>query len=365
MKEEKRNRRKVSYRKLAGRIGEEVREIPAVVAVIGGGPAGMEAAHVLANGGCEVLLFEARPDLAANLTNKYRLFPNFADAADIAGRLTDGLDHPRIRVLAHTEVVRLEREDETGEWRVETAEGDAHRVSAVLMATGYEVFDAHRKEELGYGIYDSVITSVDLEAMLKQQRVLTPLREDPRRIVFLQCVGSRDEKVGNRYCSKVCCVTAVKQAIEVKRLLPEVEAYVFYMDLRMWGQTFEELYRTAQEQYGIRFVRGRISEAAGTFDGQVQVKAEDTLIGQQIKMTADLLVLMVGMEASCGTRRLAGQCDIAGEYGFARSMDPHLYDNLTQRRGLFLAGTCKRPMSLTDVINDARSAAMEIINYLS
>ncbi len=335
-----------------------------VVAVVGAGPAGMEAAAILARQGCQVLLFEANADLAVNLLNKYKLFPNLTDATTIAHPLMAALEHPLIRILLGTSIKHIAQVN-SFHWQLYDDKEQTYKVSAVLLCTGYEVFDARRKEELGYGIYKGVVTSLDLENMFKAGQVETPSGDEPKRVVFLQCVGSRDEKTGNRYCSKICCVTAVKQAIELKRMYPEAEVYVFYMDLRMWGQTFEEMYRGAQEQYNIRFVRGRISEASSTFDGRVQIKAEDTLIGQPLKMSADLLVLMVGMEASCGTRQLSRSCGIDGEYGFAASLDPHLYDNLTQRNGLFLAGCCKRPMSINDCLNDARSAAVKIIHYLS
>ena len=207
-------------------------------------------------------------------------------------------------------------------------------------------------------------TSLEMEQMLREGKIVNTIGDMPRRIAFLQCVGSRDEKVGNHYCSKLCCVTAVKQAIEVKKLIPQCEVYVFYMDLRMWGQHFEELYRQAQTDYNIKFIRGRISEAGGTFDRRVQIKAEDTLMGRPMKLTVDLFVLMVGMEASQGTRSLAAQAGIAGEYGFAQACDPHTSDNCTARDGLFVAGSCKRPMTLTDTLADARSAAWEVLRYL-
>ena len=132
----------------------------------------------------------------------------------------------------------------------------------------------------------------------------------------------------------------------------------------MWGQGFEEMYRTAQEKYGVSFVRGRISEAAATFDGRVQLKSEDTLMGLPLKMTTDLLVLMVGMEASCGTKALGQACGISGDYGFIKTVAPHLYDNDTGKPGLFAAGTCKRPMSIWDSVNDARAAAIAIKDYV-
>ena len=320
------------------------------IAIIGAGPAGIEAAATLAAQHIEVDLYEQSDSPLGNIRDKAFLFPNFADAQEVADRLTRRLDNPLIHLHPHTGIDSLDNID--GRWQVKGVTYDR-----VLMATGYHTFDAHRKEELGYGIYRGVHTSLELERMLREGRIVNANGDLPKRIAFLQCVGSRDEKTGNLYCSKLCCVTAVKQAIEVRKLLPEAELFVFYMDLRMWGQHFEELYRQAQQEYGIRFVRGRISEASGTYDGRVQIKSEDTLMGLPLKITTDLLVLMVGIEPSEGTRRLARQCNICGDYGFAQSTDPHLDDNRTAMPGLFVAGTCKRPMTLTDALTDGRSAA--------
>lgn len=338
------------------------RTTTAQVAVIGGGPAGIEAACTLSNNGIRVSLFESEPVLAHNVGNKFKLFPDFSSASELVATLSHKLSGSHVSVHLDTEIVSMEQKG--GLWFLTDNHGHTHEAVAVLLATGYDVFDARRKEELGYGIYKGVVTSIDLESMLKVGKLVNVLGEQPQCVTFLQCVGSRDEKIGNHYCSKVCCVTAVKQAIEVKKLSPRTDVFLFYMDLRMWGQGFEELYREAQEQYGIRFVRGRISEAASTFDDRVQIKAEDTLVGQPLKMSTDLLVLMVGMEASCGTKKLASCCGVEGAYGFAHSCSPHLSDNMTDRQGLFLAGSCKRPMSVSDTVNDARSAAVGIADYL-
>ena len=336
------------------------------IAILGAGPAGIEAAATLANLQQPVTLFEKNPYPLTNITDKAFLFPNFAAAEDVAADLCEKLNNSLITLRLGTEVTQLlpsfiagfQGENPVGSpvWKV-----NEELYDAVLLATGYTPFDAHRKEELGYGIYPAVRTSLEMEKMIKEKNILNTLGEQPKKIVFLQCVGSRDEKSGNHYCSKLCCVTAVKQAIEVKKILPSCELSIFYMDLRMWGQHFEELYRSAQQEYGVNFVRGRISEAGGTFDGRVQIKAEDTLLGRPLKMTADLLILMVGMEASKGTRQLSEMCHICGDYGFAQSLDPHLHDCLTSALNLFVAGSCKRPMTLTDALNDGRAAALEIM----
>lgn len=329
------------------------------ISIIGAGPAGIEAASVLAKQGMAVNIFEKSSSPLKNIADKAFLFPNFAAANDIVELMNKKLLNPNITMHADTEIVDMRRDGEG--WKLVDSKGGSRYSDKVLLATGYTPFDAHRKEELGYGIYGGVVTSLEMEKMIRYNQIVNSLGETPKRVVFLQCVGSRDEKSGNHYCSKVCCVTAVKQAIELKRQMPDTEAYIFYMDLRMWGQHFEELYRQSQQEYGVRYVRGRISEASGTFDGRVQIKAEDTLMGLPLKMTTDLLVLMVGMEASAGTRCLSGACGICGEYGFAKSVDPHLGDCLTEQKGLFVCGSCKRPMSINDAVNDGRAAAVAVM----
>jgi heterodisulfide reductase subunit A len=325
------------------------------VAIIGAGPAGIAAASVLSEQKHDVLLFEKEQHTLENVRNKALLFPDFMEAEQLTEALNAMLQSPLITLLSATEITDIKA---TGaQWTLIDQHAQKYTTDAVILATGYTPFEAERKEEYGYGIYNGVLTSLDLEQQLKTQKITNANGETPNRVLFLQCVGSRDEKTGNNYCSKVCCITAVKQAIEIKKMHPETEVYIFYMDLRMWGQSFEELYRIAQEQYNVNFVRGRISEAATTFDGKIQIKAEDTLVGMPLRMTTDMLILMVGMSPSAGTKKLAFLAQSSGEYGFAESLDRQLYDNLTTKKNFLLAGACKRPMSINDAINDGRAAA--------
>jgi heterodisulfide reductase subunit A len=332
------------------------------VLIIGAGPAGIEAAVTLSKLDYEITLLETERQTNPNLRDKMFLFPDFSNAELLVNNIDSKLSENSIEPFYNTEIIRLEQ-NETG-WVATDANQKTYQADAVLVATGYTPFDATRKEEYGYGIYNGVITSLDLEEMFKKNSVANAFGENPKKVCFLQCVGSRDEKSGNNYCSKICCVTAVKQAIEFKKLSPETEIYIFYMDLRMWGQGFEELYREAQEQYNVNFIRGRVSEAASTFDGKVQIKSEDTLMGLPLKMTADLLVLMTGMEPSKGTRLLANCCHCEEEYGFFKTLNSISSDQRTNQAGLFAAGACKRPMSIPDVLADARAAAVEIDGYL-
>lgn len=333
------------------------------VMIVGAGVAGLEAAYRLAQFKHSVLLLEKEDKIGGKLLHKNKLFPDFYSAKGILAQMNQHIDNERITVKTNTSVADLHQEN--NQWVVLTEKGETFCGKSVLIASGYDYFDAHRKEEYGYGIYPDVITSVELEAMIANGKIETLNGKTPQTVAFLQCVGSRDEKTGNHYCSINCCICAVKQSIEVKELLPDVEQYCFYMDLRMSGQFYEELYRKAQEQHQVQFIRGRVSEVAPTFDNRLQIKAENTLLSRPLKLTVDMLVLMIGMEAAKTTFQFAQKFDIANQYGFILSKDRHLSDNLTQYGGLFLAGTCKRPLTVPKTIKDGAMAAAEISLYLN
>ena len=250
------------------------------------------------------------------------------------------------------------------EYVVVLSNGKNLRCKAVVFATGFKLFEAEKKEEYGYGIYDRVITNRDLENWFNtrsDERV--PVK--PAAIGFVHCVGSRDVKAGNSQCSKVCCITAIKQAIEMKELFPDAEIYCFYMDLRLFGKKYEDFYINAQRDYGIHFIRGRVSEVAETIDGRVQVKAEDTLSGKPVKVKLDLLVLMSGLVCDRSNHELARSISLpVDEDGFFRSLDNISGVTRTDRKGLFLAGTCTGPKTIPETLAEARSAALQVYQYL-
>jgi len=236
---------------------------------------------------------------------------------------------------------------------------------AVLVSTGFRLFDARKKEEYGYGIYNKVITNADLESYFRTGHDDRIDESGIKRIGFVHCVGSRDEKACNRQCSKVCCITALKQAIELKEKFPDSTIYCFYMDLRLFGRKYEDIYLSAQKDFGIRFIRGRVSEASEDIDGNVIVKAEDTLTGKPLKVTLDLLVLMAGMSANSDANRLAGMLSLAIDSdGFLQSYDNVAYIHRSKKKGIFYAGTCTGPKTLPETLSEARSAALDIHNYL-
>ncbi|MDL2308263.1 FAD-dependent oxidoreductase [Bacteroidales bacterium OttesenSCG-928-B11] len=336
--------------------------------IIGGGPAGMEAANRLTDQGFQVLLFEKEPELGGKLRQWDKLFPDFTLAQDILKMLNDNIASNKLEIKTGNTIRELRQSTDEGnskEWEVIDGNGESHRARTVLITTGFDFFDATRKEEYGYGIYPNVITSVELEEQLKNGKIeiASNSKNDPN-IAFIQCVGSRDEKVGNHYCSRNCCICAVKQAIEVKELLPQSEVTCYYMDLRMFGQSYEELYRKAQQEFRVNFIRGRVSEISPTLENRVILKAEDTLLSRPIRATVDLVVLMVGMEPSETTAQLSKSLNMSDPYGYIASKNSYTADNETQHKGLFVAGTAKRQLAIPDVIRDADAAAFTIAKHL-
>ena len=333
------------------------------IVIVGGGIAGLEAAASLSERGHSITIVESKATLGGNVSNWHKLFPTLRDSSEVIDYLTKRIDNPKISTLINTKVENIKKNN--GGFSVE-ANGMALDADAVLIATGYDLFDSRRKEEFGYGIYDNVISSADLEERFKAEKPITSANgSELKRVAFIHCVGSRDEKAGNHYCSKVCCVTGVKQAIELRQRLPRTEIICFYIDLRMFGAGFEELYREAQEKWGIQFVRGRLSEAAENMDGSLQIKAEDTLSGRPLKMRTDMIVLLAGMEPSCGTTALGKNIGLKQRMGtFLQPQDEHLLSNKSSIDGLFVAGTCTGPMTINETITDARSAVVMIDEYL-
>ena len=331
------------------------------VIIIGGGVAGMQCASTLASSGIRSTIIEREADLGGKIRSWHVLFPTFTPASDVLGALRQRITKAEnITVRTQCEASKITPK------RVTLSTGEELECDAVVIATGFTLFDARLKEEYGYGIYDNVVTSADLEQMFNRGEVSLASGNKPRRIAILHCVGSRDEKVCQRHCSKVCCVTGVKQAIEFKELFPEADVFNFYMDIRMFGPGYEEMYRRAQLEHNVHFIRGRISEVSPTIDNRLQIKAEDTLTGRPLKMGIDMLVLLIGMRANDMNPSLVAESGLESQgSGFMQPKDSFLGNVESNVEGIFYAGAITAPKNVGESLNEGTAAALAAAKWIN
>ena len=235
-------------------------------------------------------------------------------------------------------------------------------VGSIIVATGYDVFDAGLKPEYGYGIYPNVITGLELER-LDEAGGPTGGRieingKEPKNIVFIQCVGSRDKSVDVAYCSRVCCMSTAKQALYIKNKIPDARVTVCYIDIRAFGKGYEQFYERVQRE-GVIYRRGVVSEVYRR-DGRLVVRAEDTLLGEAYEEEADMVVLATGLRPGKDTVGLARMLNIpVGEDGFFLELHPKLGPVETVTDGIYLAGCCQGPKDITDTVSQGNAAAVK------
>lgn len=241
-------------------------------------------------------------------------------------------------------------------------------VGTVVMATGFDEFDAELKPELGYGRYDNVITGLEMERLCSASGPTLGTIEIngkvPKDVVFIQCVGSRDETVGNEYCSRVCCMFTAKQAHLIKEKIPDANVTVFYMDVRAFGKGFEEFYDRVRKE-GIVYRRGSVSEVYRR-KGRLVVRGEDTLLGEPLEPEADLVVLAAGLVARPETDSVAQLLKLSrSQDRFLMEAHPKLRPVDTASDGVYLAGCCQGPKDIPDAVAQAKAAAASAIIPMS
>jgi heterodisulfide reductase subunit A len=241
-------------------------------------------------------------------------------------------------------------------------------VGAIVTATGFDPFDPALKPELGFGIYPNVITSLQFERLSSAAgptagKILLNGKE-PKEIVFAQCVGSRDQTAGNLYCSRVCCMVTAKHAHLVKEKIHDADVTVFYADVRAFGKGFEEFYDRVRAE-GVRYRRGYVSEIYKSKGDKLLVRAEDTLLGQPIETTADMVVLSVGLVPRPGTDEVARLLGLTkSPDGFLAEAHPKIKPVQTAVEGVYLAGCAQGPKDIPDTVAHAKAAASAVIVQL-
>ncbi len=245
------------------------------------------------------------------------------------------------------------------------------KVGAIIAATGYDLFDPKKYGEYGGGRYRDVITGLQFERLINASGPtggeITRLSDGktPKTIVFIQCVGSRDEQKGKPYCSKICCMYTAKQTILAKEHIPDVQCYVFYIDIRAGGKNYEEFVKRAQTDYGAVYIRGRVSKLYEQ-EGQIMVKGMDTLLGEEVEIPADLVVLATAIVPRREARTLAQKIGLSyDQHAFYNEAHPKMapVENLTL--GIYLAGACQAPKDIPDSVAMASAAAAKICGLFS
>jgi heterodisulfide reductase subunit A2 len=236
-------------------------------------------------------------------------------------------------------------------------------VGAIIAATGYDLFDPSAYGEYGGGRYADVISAMQYERLLSASgptggHIRRPSDgRQPREIVWLSCIGSRDLSVERPYCSAVCCMYIAKQAIMTRDHLPQCNCYVSYMDIRAPGKNYDEFVRRAQEEFGTQYFRGRVGKIYPKGDRLI-VQGADTLLGLQVEIEADLVVLATGIEASQGARELAEKLRISYDtHGFFMESHPKLRPVETNTAGVYLAGACQGPKDIPASVAQGSAAA--------
>jgi heterodisulfide reductase subunit A len=233
-------------------------------------------------------------------------------------------------------------------------------VGSIVLATGYDLFDPRLKPEFGYGQYKNVLTALEFERLLSPsgptQGKIEINGKEPKSILFIQCVGSRDKMMGNEYCSRVCCMFTAKQAFLVKDRIPDARVMVCYIDIRAFGKGHEEFYEQVQKK-GVLYRKGIPSEIY-QMSGKLRVKAEDELLGEPYEEEADLVVLATGLTQRRDADQIRGILKLAeGPDHFFLEVHPKLRPLDTAIDGILLAGTCQGPKDISDTLAQAHGAA--------
>jgi heterodisulfide reductase subunit A len=332
--------------------------------VVGGGISGITVASELVLNGIPTTLIERESflgGLGASFCCKASEACNKCFACVVDKRVSEIQQQQRVSILTRTELTSVKGGPE--EYIVSLMRGKERtdlKVSAVVLATGVDPYDATQKAEYGYGQFKNVITAKDLDEMLRFQGKLNRPSDGrlPRNIAFFQCVGSRDESIGNLYCSQVCCAYALRLIKAIRYQYPEVNITFLYMDIQPAGTNFQEFLNTCRGDKGVRFIRSLPSKVYHSpLSEQLRVRFIDPEKEEVSEEPFDLIVLSVGMTLRKGTKFLIElfRLDLTDE-GFISSPP--------SQTGVFVAGACSGPKDIDRSILHAKSTAFLVQQHL-
>ena len=349
----------------------EKRSVPMCPAtlVLGGGVTGMTAAVELAGAGQQVILVERSARLGGNLARLDLTAPHLDSARDVVEELVARVERsPRIRVLLGAELLELKGFIGSYRPKIRTAGGEVLEleVGSAVICTGAKDFDAARAERTGYGRLPDVVTSFELEAMLREGRVQTRAGQRPRFVAIVHCVGSRSDEF-HRGCSRVCCASALKYVHQLKAALPDAYVADLYTDMNAFGKGCEDLYRRTAEARAmfLQFDKREpptVRLAPPGDESAMLVCLREQLSGEDVEVPADLVVLMVAMEPREDSGKVAQIANISRDReGWFIESHPKLDPVATPTDGIFIAGACQAPKDVSEAVAQARAAVARIL----
>lgn len=345
---------------------------PATV-VLGGGIAGLTVAVELADAGQQVFLVEKEASLGGNVGRADLTAPYLDSAVDIlAEKVARAEADPKIQVLLRSRMTELQGfvGNFTATISHQSGMETQLEVGSVIVCTGYQEFDATRVERLGYGRYRDVITSFELEKRLREGRLETDNGRTPRYVSIVHCVGSRHANY-HPYCSRVCCMTALKYGHEIKSAIPEAMVTDLYVDMLSFGKGGEDFYRRTSELKTMFLMYEKedypkVRQAEPEDDCGLLVQVKEKLSGEVIDVPADLVVLMVGMEARTDSADVARTVGISQDrQGWFIESHPKLAPVSTATEGVYIAGCCQSPKDIPDTVAQARASAAMVLAHVA
>jgi len=336
--------------------------------VVGAGIAGLQASLDLASNGFKVALIEKQPEIGGTTVKLSRLFPTLQNAKDVIKPLMESVvSNPNIKVLTISEVESVE--GSIGNFKVRVIGPQPEEVDAdvIIVATGFSQYDAKKVGQYKYGQYKNVITGLEYEEMCnlngstKGKIVRLDNGEKPKSVVFVLCVGSRDEK-HLLHCCNLGCLNAIKHAYLLREQYgTNVDAYVCYIDVRAVTKRGEQFYSRVRNSE-VEFIHGQPSEVREAPDGTLTLDVYDQSTSKLISITADMVVLEVGLPPNTDLKDVLKLP--LDEDGFFMEKNAQLAVNETPIKGVFLAGAVQQPMRTSEAVTSASAAVLKAINSL-
>lgn len=333
------------------------------VIIIGGGVAGMSAAITLKMLGCDPLLIEKSNVLGGVLNSFSKTLYDDEDTGQIIDYFSSEITNNDIKIVLCTEVIDVKKL-ENSNFKVFCSCGDTYEADALVIATGIGWCSAYEATEFGYGVVDNVLTLVEIEEKIQENEVVNSNQQEVKDIAIIHNVGSQNVKYGVEYCSELNCLSALKTATRLKKLLGEsANVYEFYSDMLISGESGEKVYKDAKDA-GVNLIRGGVSEIKPLKD-RIELWAEDTILQEHLRLTVDIVVLAMeakgrkenikfGESLGLNTNKSAHFVKPKGEINSVK----------TAQKNIFTIGCANSPKNLEEAIHDGESVAIAIFKKL-